>query len=277
MEGVKALALVLVLVAILARYAHADTQTRATVAGDGAAVRLVTTWGRASTLALDGALVHRGEAVGALAAGHGVIVVAYATGGDRPFHVRTREGGVLHDPLALARPGTRHEVPFAVAATATPDGFAIFFQDVQTDDPTAAHTYLVELDAHGEVAQPAREIAVPWALADAAWDGDGYHLALIYAGGGDGMRLSMVHVTKDGAPQGHPDWASAPGILSDIHLARAGDRVLAFYRSGDRLVETDVTQIGQWGRVSARSRDRGPLARHAVIAVNAKGEPLRLR
>lgn len=151
---------------------------------------------------------------------------------------------------------------------------------MQTDDPTAAHTYLLVLDGHGEVAQPPKEIAVPWALADAVWDGDGYHLALIYAGGGDGMRLSMVHATRDGAPQGHPDWASAPGIVTDVHLARIGDRVLAFYRGGpggDHLVETDVTQIGQWGRVSARSKDRGALAATAVIAVNAKGEPVRLR
>jgi hypothetical protein len=94
------------------------------------------------------------------------------------------------------------------------------------------------------------------------------------------MRLSMVHATKDGVPQGHPDWASAPGIVADVHLARTGDRVLAFYRggaAGDRLIETDVTQIGQWGRVTSPSKDRGALAAAAVLAVNAKGEAIRLR
>jgi hypothetical protein len=90
----------------------------------------------------------------------------------------------------------------------------------------------------------------------------------------------MVHLTKDGAPQGHPDWASAPGIVMDVHLARVGESVLAFYRGGaggDHLVETDVTQIGQWGRVSSPSKDRGAIAGNQSIAVNAKGEAIRLR
>jgi hypothetical protein len=270
----------LLVIAVLATYARADTQTRAVVDGKGTAVRLVSTWSQRSKLEVDGKLVYSGEAVGTVTAGHGFVVVAYATGGDKPFRVRTLENGKLHDPLAFARPGKRKDVPFAIAATATPDGFAIFYQEVQTDDPTAAHTYLCLLDGQGEVAQPPKEISVPWALADAIWDGDGYHLALIYAGGGDGMRLSMVHATKDGVPQGHPDWASAPGIVTDVHLARAGDRVRAFYRggaAGDRLIETDVTQIGQWGRVTSPSKDRGALAAAAVLAVNAKGEAIRLR
>jgi hypothetical protein len=267
----------LLVIALLATYAHADTQTRAAVDGKGTARRLVTTWGRHGKLELDGKLVHDGEAVGTVVAGHDLVVVAYATGGDRPFRVRTLDDGTLRDPLLLARPGKRKDMPFAIAATATPDGFAIFYQEVQTDDPTAAHTYLCLLDSQGEVAQAPKEVNVPWALADAIWDGDGYHLALIYAGGGDGMRLSMVHATKDGAPQGHPDWASAPGILGDIHLARAGERVLAFYRSGERLLETDVTQIGQWGRVTSPALDRGALAAGALIAVTAKGEAIRLR
>lgn len=274
MGDVKAL----LVIALLASYAHADTQTRAAVDGKGNAVRLVTTWGDRSKLEVDGKLVYSGEAVGTVVTGHGLVLVAYATGGDKPFHVRALEDGKLGGPLAFARPGKRKDVPFAIAATATPDGFAIFYQEVQTDDPTAAHTYLCVLDGQGEVAQAPKEISVPWALADAIWDGDGYHLALIYAGGGDGMRLSMVHTTKDGAPQGHPDWASAPGIVMDVHLARVGDRVLAFYRGGaggDHLVETDVTQIGQWGRVSAPSKDRGALA--GTFAVNAKGEPVRVR
>jgi hypothetical protein len=270
----------LLLVALIAGYAHADTQTRAAVDGKGNAVRLVTTWGDRSKLEVDGKLVYSGDAVGTVVAAHGITVVAYATSGDKPFRARVLEDGKLHDALTFARPGKRKDVPFAIAATATPDGFAIFYQEVQTDDPTAAHTYLLELDGQGEVAQAPKEIAVPWALADAIWDGDGYHLALIYAGGGDGMRLSMVHTTKDGAPQGHPDWASAPGIVMDVHLARIGDRVLAFYRGGaggDRLVETDVTQIGQWGRVSAPSKDRGALAGNVALAVNTKGEPVRVR
>ena len=268
------------LVLLAAASAHADTQVRATIDGAGHPVRLVSTWGERSKLELDGKLVHTGEALGTVVAGHGVVVVAYDTGGDRPLRVRVSEGATLHDPLTFARAGKRRDVPFAIAATATPDGFAIFYQEVQTDDPTAAHTYLLALTGEGEAAGAPQEIGVPWALADAVWDGDGYHLALIYAGGGDGMRLSMVHLTKAGQPQGHPDWASAPGIIADVHLTRIGDRVLAFYRGGaggDRLVETDVTQIGGWGRVTATSKDRGALAGRIILAIDAKGEPQRLK
>lgn len=268
------------IVLLAASSAYADTQTRAAIDGGGHAVKLVTTWGQRARLELDGKLVHTGPALGTVVAGHGVVVVAYDVGGDKPFRVRVSDGNTLHDPLTFARPGKRKDVPFSIAATETPDGFSIFYQEVQTDDPTAAHTYLLELDGQGEVAAAPKELNVPWALADAIWDGAGYHLALIYAGGGDGMRLSMVHLTKDGVPQGHPDWASKPGIVGDVHLTKIGDRVLAFYRGGsggDRLIETDVTAIGGWGNVTDVSKDRGALAGGVVLAINAKGEPQRLR
>ncbi len=268
------------IVLLAASSAYADTQTRAALDGKDKAVKLVTTWGDKSKLELDGKLVHQGDAIGTVVAGHGVVVVAYDVGGDKPFRVRISDGEKLHDPLTFARPGKRTDVPFAIAATATPDGFAIFYQEVQTNDPTAAHTYMLSLNGEGEASGAPTEIAVPWALADAVWDGNGYHLALIYAGGGDGMRLSMVHLTPQGQPQGHPDWASKPGIVMDVHLTKIGDRVLAFYRGGaggDRLVETDVTQIGGWGNVTDVSKDRGALAGNVVLAINAKGEPQRLR
>lgn len=267
-------------VLLAASSAYAETQVRAAIDGGGHAVKLTTTWGGKSKLDLDGKLVFTGDAMATVVAGHGVVVVAYDTGTDRPFRVRVSDGDKLHDPLTFARPGKRKDVPFAIAATETPDGFAIFYQEVQTDDPTAAHTYMLLLDGQGEVSAQPKEISVPWALADAVWDGDGYHLALIYAGGGDGMRLSMVHLTKDGQPQGHPDWASAAGIVMDVHLTKIGDRVLAFYRGGkggDRLVETDVTKIGGWGNVTDVSKDRGALAGNVVLAINAKGEPQRLK
>jgi hypothetical protein len=271
--GMKAALLILA----AASAAHAETSVRAAIDGKGHVVKLATTWGEHPRLDLDGTLVYAGEALGTVVTGHGVVVVAYATGTDKPFAVRVSEGGVLHDPLTFARTSKRKEAPFAIAAAATPDGFAIFYQQVETADPTAAHTYLLQLTAGGEVAAAPTEIAVPWALADVIWDGDGYHLALIYAGGGDGMRLSMVHLTRDGRPQGHPDWATAPGIIADVHLTTVGDRVLAFYRNGDRLIETDVTKVGIWGRVTDVAKDRGALAETTVFAVDAKGEPQRLR
>ena len=267
------------LVLALTTSAYADTSVRATVDGAGHPIKLVTTWAERGKLELDGKLVHAGDAVGTVAAGHGIVVVAYEVSGDKPFRVRIAEDGKLGEEIALARPGKANNSPFAIAATETPDGFSIFFQEVQNNDPTAAHTYLLELDGAGKPGTP-KEVPVPWALADAVWNGSGYHLALIYAGGGDGIRLSMVAATKEGQPQGHPDWASAPGIVMDVHLVKVGDRILAYYRggaAGDRLIETDVTHIGSWGNVSEHSSDRGALAQTTALAVNAKGEAVRLK
>ena len=271
-EGVKAA----LLVVLATTSAYADTTTRAAIDGGGHTTKLVTTWGDHAGLVLDGKRVYSGEAVGTVVTGHGVTVVAYEIAGDKPFRLRVAEGDKLHDPLAFARPGKADNSPFAIAATATPDGFAIFYQEVQNNDPTAAHTYLLELDGTGKASGAPREVSVPWALADAIWNGSGYHLALIYAGGGDGMRLAMVSTNKQGQPQGHPDWSSAPGLIQDVHLATVGDRVLAYYRRDDHLIETDVTKIGSWGQVTSPSHDRGALAASTILAVNAKGEAVKL-
>jgi hypothetical protein len=271
-EGVKAALLLL----LATTSAYADSTTRAALDGGGKATKLVTTWGDHGKLELDGKLVFGGEAVGTVVSGHGVTVVAYEVSADKPFRVRVSEDGKLHDPLAFARPAKADNSPFSIAATATPDGFAIFYQEVQNNDPTAAHTYLLELDGEGKASGAPREVQVPWALADAIWDGSGYHLALIYAGGGDGMRLAMVSTTKDGQPQGHPDWSSAPGVIADVHLSHIGDRTLAFYRRDDHLIETDVTRIGSWGQVTSPSHDRGALSAGTILAINAKGEPVKI-
>jgi hypothetical protein len=276
-KGVKA-ALIVVLAATTSAYA--DTAVRATIDGGGHPIKLVTTWAEHGKLELDGKLVYAGDAAGTVVAGHGLVVVAYEVAGDsKPFRLRISDDGKLGEPLSFARPGKAANSPFAIAATATPDGFAIFYQEVQNNDPTAAHTYMLELDGDGKPGTP-KEIQVPWALADVVWNGNGYHLALIYAGGGDGMRLSMVSASKEGQPQGHPDWASAPGIVMDVHLVKVGDRILAYYRGGaggDRLIETDVTHIGGWGSVTEHSTDRGALAQTTTLAVNAKGDAVRLK
>jgi hypothetical protein len=276
-KGVKTALLVLA----ATTSAYADTSVRATIDGGGHAIKLVTTWADHSKLELDGKLVYSGDAVGTVVAGHGLVVVAYELSADKPFRVRVSDDGKLREPVAFARPAKVDSSPFAIAATETPDGFAIFFQEVQNNDPTAAHTYMLQLDATGKAQGAPKEVPVPWALADVVWNGSGYHLALIYAGGGDGMRLSMVAATKDGQPQGHPDWASAPGIVMDVHLVKIGERILAYYRGGggggDHLIETDVTHIGNWGQVSEHSSDRGALSQATALAVNAKGEAVRVK
>lgn len=257
-------------------------EIRAAFDPDGTLVRLENRWGKdagARLLASSKKPVwlHRGATAGTLVAGHGALIAALAVDhASKPFRVQALGGGVA---TAIARPGKRRDIPFAVVATATEDGFAVFFQEVQADDPTAAHTYLVELDKSGKPETAvARELAVPWALADAADNGDGYHLALFFPGDANGMRLSMVSLGRDGRPQQHPDWASAAGFIADVHLVRSGDTIRAFYRGGrggDRLLESDVTAIRQWGREPPKAKDHGALPPGRVIAIKA-GKPIKV-
>jgi hypothetical protein len=217
--------------------------------------------------------VYAGEAVATIEPGHGIVLVAVSIPSKKqPFQIITIDGGKLGKPIALARPDKRDNYPFALAATATPDGFTVFFQEVEADNPNEAHTYMVELDKTGAVSEQAKEIQVPWWLAAATWNGNGYHLALFYAGGGTGTTLSMVSLSKDGAPEQHPDWATAPGAISDVHLISAGGRIRAVYRgTAGRMYETDVTKIGQWGQVSNKAKDLGAIGKQEAIAITAKG------
>jgi hypothetical protein len=224
----------------------------------------------------------RGSAPGAIEASGETLLVAFEVGGpDRPFCTRVarRVGAayVLGETHPLARPGARTgDYPFAVVIAPLPDGFAVFFEEVEANDPSAARTYLFRLDAEGVPVGPGREIPVPWPLAAAAWNGQGFHLALFYPGGGGGMRLSMVSVTAEGQPQQHPDWSSAAGFVADVHLVAEAGHVRAFYRggaAGDRLLESDVTAVRSWGSEPPRARDHGALGEGAAITIAADGTP----
>ncbi|MEM9194650.1 MAG: hypothetical protein AAGF12_36060 [Myxococcota bacterium] len=216
-------------------------------------------------------------------AGHGVVVVAYLVEhSTRPFRVRVAAGPgfQLGEETRIARPTRRRDFPFAVAIAETPEGFSIFFQEVQGDDPSAAHTYLVMLDAQGRPTGNAREIPVPWSLGAAAWNGRGYHLGLLFPGNGQGMRLSMVSLSEAGQPEQHPDWASAAGYIADVHLLARSGRIRAFYRGGpggDRILESDVTEIRGWGSEPPRARDHGRLGASEAILVTGTGSQLRAR
>lgn len=266
-------------------------QARAVIAQQGAIVRLTTTWSAdaAETSAEvsggsgEPVSLHRGSSVvGSLAVGHDRVLIALVVADpQRPFrvHVARAEDGAIEvgEAIEVSRPAGRH-LPFAVAIATVPDGFAVFFQEVEERDPTAAHTYLAQLAPDGRPRGGAREVPIPWSLAAAAWNGDGFHLGLVFPGYGDGMRLSMVSTSADGAPQQHPDWASAAGIVEDVHLVARGGRVVAFYRgAGDRLLESDVTAIRGWGTEPPRARDHGALAGTDVIAIDLNGSPRRTR
>jgi hypothetical protein len=253
----------------------AEITARAAVAPSGDSVQLVmTSGGKTPNLSLaigkdKPTKLYSGEAVGAIAVGHGKVVVAYAAYDKKaPYRVHVVGG----EPTKIARTGNRFDLPYAVVATATPTGFTILFQEIEAQNVNEAHTYLLELDEDGKASGAPREVQIPWALGDIAWNGNGYHLALYYTGG-DGVRLSMVSTSKEGAPQQHPDWASAAGLVSDVHLVVSGERIRAFYRGGmgDRLLESDVTKIGSWGQNPAKAKDHGALSAKQVIAITDKG------
>jgi hypothetical protein len=268
-----------------ANLGHAQSlppEVRVETGADDAPLRLVTGGGRKPTAKLQvgkgkAQTLFTGDCTGTVVAGHGRAVVALVVDdAAEPFRIHVIEGAAAGKAVKLARPSKRNDVPFAVAGTVTPDGFALFFQEVQTDDPSAAHTYLVELDDEGKPAGAAVEIPVPWSLAAAAWNGAGYHLALLFPGYGDGMRLSMVSITAAGAPQQHPDWASGAGYIADVHLRAADGKVVAFYRGGaggDRLLESDVTAIRGLGGEPPKARDHGSLPLSKAIQVSADGKP----
>lgn len=254
-------------------------QVRAVIGPGDATVVLVTTSGEDAAAKLHAGkakTLHQGSSAGSLAAGHGIVVVALAVDDkEAPFRVYAL-GKKLGAAAKIARPGKRQDFPNAVAATATPDGFAVFFQEIEYEDPTAAHTYLLLLGKDGKPGGKAVEIGVPWGLGAAVWNGAGYHLALFYPGGGDGMRLSMVSLTAAGQPEQHPDWASAAGFIADVHLVNDEGKIRAFYRGGgggDRLLESDVTKIRGWGSEPPKARDHGALAPEKAIVITAQGIP----
>lgn len=253
--------------------------TSAAIAPGGDEVRLVTSFGGTVGATLrtgkgEPKTLAKADSVGAIEVAHGKVVVALATMETKPFRVVA--GDKTYD---VARPNKTASMPFAMGMTSTPKGFTVFFQEVEVNNPNEAHTYMLLLDKDGKPDGAAKEVAVPWWLADAQWNGAGYHLALYYAGEMRGSRLSMVSLTEAGVPQQHPDWASQPGQLSDLHLVADGKKILAYYRGGvgDKLYVTDVTTIGQWGGNAQAAKDLGALDATASIAIDEKGQPVRVK
>lgn len=264
-----------------AQEAETTTTLTAAVAPTGDEVRLVTMIGgkAKATLQIGKAKPTElaiGDSVGAIEVAHGKVVIALAITDDKePFRIHVDD-----KVTKIARPGKRYDLPFAMAMTPTPTGFTVFFQEIEAQNTNEAHTYMQKLDKDGALDGKLAEVRVPWWIGDAAWNGKGYHLALYYAASMDGARLSMVSLTEAGVPEQHPDWASAPGQLSDVHLVADGKRILAYYRGGrigDRLHLTDVTTIGQWGGNTQAAKDLGALAATQAIAIDAKGKPLRVK
>src|SRR5438876_920297 len=70
--------------------------------------------------------LHDGGAAGTVVVGHDRVVVALAVDDvHEPFRVQVLDGDAAGAAAQIARPNQRHDYPFAVAATATPDGFTV--------------------------------------------------------------------------------------------------------------------------------------------------------
>ena len=172
-------------------------------------------------------------------------LIAYFDGSSPYFRLAKKKRGriVVGKKHKVLFPKLKKNFPYGVAVTATPNGFTVFYQVIEERDPSAAHTIMVELD-HEEVKKVA-EVALPWGISDAIWNGSGYHLALIYP---NGPRLSMVSTNAAGQPQQHPDWASPVQVISDVHLVRTHDaKIHAYYQSSGKIFRTEVTQVRTWG------------------------------
>lgn len=254
---------------------------RAELTDKGDPVRLVMTSGTKSAgakleLGKQSFDLAKGELAGTLETGHGKTIIALSVDDAKtPFRIYTFDGATVSKPQVIARPAKQSNFPFAVVATRTPEGFTVFFQEVETGNANEAHTFMVDLDRDGKAGE-AKEVQIPWALADAIWNGTGYHLALFYSGEQRGARISMVSTTASGVPQGHPDWATEPSAISDVHLVENDGKILAIYRNLDHANATDVTKIGQWGQVTAKTKDLGVLG-NTYIAINGKGQLVKVK
>ncbi|MCA9533807.1 MAG: hypothetical protein KC593_09015 [Myxococcales bacterium] len=231
--------------------------------------------------------VHQGSSLSAtIAEGHGALLVAVALegqGGRSRFFAHrvdpTAAPAALGRAHDITRPSAPPGTPFGVAATATPDGFTVFFQELDASDQSLARTFMAQLAPDGSPRGPSVEVPVPWGVSAATWNGAGYHLALNYPSG-EGVRLSMVSVDPSGRPQQHPDWASAAGTVMDVHLVAEGGRVLAYFRggaTGQDLLEADVTRIRQWGQEPPAPRRVSRLDWDQLIVVTRRPDGARAR
>ncbi|MCC6527165.1 MAG: hypothetical protein IT373_31240 [Polyangiaceae bacterium] len=226
-------------------------------------------------------LVHEGaDARSALAVREGAALVALVRGGASTF-VRfavvalDADGAPAGTPKALdataLRTG-RDGVPTAVLACPDPTGFTVLWQElVLAGDRPDARTYFGRIGADGRWLEPAHVVDVPWSVAALAHDGRGYHLGLYFTSSSpEQTRVSLVTLDPGGRPEQHPWWASRPELVSEVQLAVAGGRVLAYWRGGadgTSLRSSDVTDVGQWGTEPGPAQEHGTLPLEASFAL----------
>lgn len=213
----------------------------------------------------------------------GVLLAMLAGDAVRTVFVPVTEGrlGPPSEPRAVDRVEARDRTPVGAAVAPMPDGFAVFWQEAHTRNPSAAYTtYVQRFGPEGERRGDARLVQAVWPLAAAAYmpETDRFYFLLFY-GGRDPRktRLCGVHIDAETLrPQEHPWWASRPGLIDEGQLFVRGDQVIALYRGGpegQRLLQVDVSG-GSWGREAPAPRPRGRLGPEGVFGARLDGERL---
>lgn len=219
----------------------------------------------------------------AISASDATLLVVAFHGGDRPFAraflADAREGTLRPRPaIELALPAARGALrPSAAVATATPEGFTILLQE--TDSQGAGgdvRTTMFRLSREGAIVD-AREVAVPWALGALGWNGQGYHLAVLW-GGWDAAhagtaRICLVTLSPEGAPQQHPWWASPFDAVGEIVLLPREDGAMQLvWRRGDgrTIALYDAGAPGGWSVEPPAPRELGRVAADAPFAPVAR-------
>ncbi|AKF08085.1 hypothetical protein [Sandaracinus amylolyticus] len=274
--------------------------TREVRALDAGLVSVTTTWSEARgrraarvTASLGAArplVLHDGATVRTAIGGErdALLVVAFH-GGEHAF-VRARlarvvEGGALSagPTLELSREHAARRPtlrPAAALVATTPDGFTVLVQEQDTRSPDADVVTTMTRIAHdGALIEAPRVVAIPWALGALAWNGRGYHLAVLWGGWGTEhagtARVCLVTLSEQGAPQEHPWWASTFDALSDVQLARRDDGAMVLvWRRGDALaVMAHVSSApGRWGAEPAPAIEVARIAPDAPFALQLDGE-----
>ncbi|UJR79307.1 hypothetical protein [Sandaracinus amylolyticus] len=273
--------------------------TREVRALDAGLVTVTTTWSEARgrraarvTASLGAArplVLHDGATVRTAIGGDrdALLVVAFH-GGERPFvraHLTRVDGGALiaGPSLELARDEAARRPtlrPAAALVATTPEGFTVIVQEQDTRDPNAdVVTTMTRIARDGALIEAPRVVAIPWALGALAWNGRGYHLAVLWGGWGaqhaGTARVCLVTLSEQGAPQQHPWWASAFDSLSDVQLVRRADGAMVLgWRRGDALgVMAHVSSTpGGWGAEPAPAIEVARIAPDAPFALQVDGE-----
>ena len=163
---------------------------------------------------------------------------------------------------AITHRSAAHRAPVGAAVTARPDGFAVFFQEAHTQNPSEAYqTFIARFDPDGAPRGPAELVHAVWPIADVLYlpSANQYYFLLFYGHPSFGTRLAGVHIREAELTNvEHPFWVSPAGGADEARLFLRGDRVMALYRDGAQLFASDVT-TGQWGREPPPPRSHGTL------------------